>query len=213
MKRVLTMAVILIIVLCGCEINSVDITEQNFDKDMDLINYSISKNEYTGIIEEMIINKGKSTEEVEGFISRYKEYLTSSFIEKYRATATNDTNDEYIPIEGEDFTFHEPNTDENYLEPTVEPEPTVGTTIEHTEANNSLFSRSLLGTIFAYAIEEEDTNEGEEYNPDDEPVFKVMYIDAYNDRLIATGSYKFGGAVKIWVALVDGKIDGYTIYR
>ena len=44
-------------------------------------------------------------------------------------------------------------------------------------------------------------------------VYEVIAIDAYKDRLVCSVIYKYGSPMKVVVDLVDGKIDGYTIYR
>lgn len=99
--------------------------------------------------------------------------------------------------------------------------------LESTEPDYNL-DLGILGGIVAFGLENElDDDSDEEYaineswmdeelaqqQDEETKVYEVIAIDAYKDRLVCSVIYKYGSPMKVVVDLVDGKIDGYTIYR
>ena len=106
------------------------------------------------------------------------------------------------------------------------------------EAEKEVSANTILNDFIAFGLETEATdnesltyevidnsqNEDDSFNPKwsdeyweeqekDAKIYAVVGIDAYKDRLSCLVSYRYGSSLKVGVDLVDGKIDGYTIYR
>lgn len=97
------------------------------------------------------------------------------------------------------------------------------------EAEKEVSANTILNNFIAFGYENEttDNDSNEEYaineswmdeewtqqQDEEAKVYEVIAIDAYKDRLVCSVIYKYGSPMKVVVDLVDGKIDGYTIYR
>ena len=186
--KVILPIIALVMLSTGCRhSNASELAIANkYDKDKEIIEYSLNTAIYQKAIEDILCNDGGDIEEIKRIATEYQDILSDEFVE---VLFSNGVVYEDTPlIDEDDFNMTE---EQLALDDTeINLEESIDNSTENIEDGD-----------FGPNIMEED------------PVFSVTGMDAYSDRLIASVAYKYGNPLKVWVGLDEGKITGYKIYR
>lgn len=230
MKKIkIFIMIIAILLMTGCTKNMNNTDEYKADRNIYL--YSLNTDSYLSAIEDLIYYSGWDLEDVDIVLNNHSTILTDSFIAEYRSQAStnsisdNNNEDTQAPeIEDLDDTNYD--YGENTL-PEIIDTPDIENGQEQDEGglpygdtpedeDTELNLNKIYNSLIAYGLEETE-NEGQDGYWDKQhertKVYEVLVADAYKDRLVCSVIYKYGSPMKVVVDLVDGKIDGYTIYR
>lgn len=181
-----------------------------YSKDKEIIEYTLDRDLYIRAIEDLLIYDGDEINLVKDMVNRNSDILTEPFIELLISRGQvidttpipEDEQDDFI-ISDEDLNYGSDqfidNTDID-VEDTDKPDESDYEIVE---------GEGTFGSKVTGATEEADADR---VDPN-EPVYSVMSLDAYNDKLIASVKYKYGDPLKVWIPLEDNKIAGYIIYR
>jgi hypothetical protein len=172
--------------LSGCKDTTKEDLEEAtmYDNDKEVIEYSLNTSIYSKAIEDILYYDGGDINDIKRVINENIDIISDDFIEVlYSRGQVFEETTDDNDL-GDDSDWYVDDPVENAAIVPGAPDDTIQETDEH-------------------ALELED----------DTPVFSVTGMDAYSDRLIASVAYKYGSPMKVWVSLVDGKIDGYRIYR
>lgn len=172
--------------LSGCRDTAKEDLEEAtmYDDDREVIEYSLNTSIYSKAIEDILYYDGGDINDIKRVINENIDIISDNFIEVlYSRGQVFEETTDDNDL-GDDSDWYVDDPVENVAIVPGAPDDTIQETDEH-------------------ALELED----------DTPVFSVTGMDAYSDRLIASVAYKYGSPMKVWVSLVDGKIDGYRIYR